>query len=222
MTAAAFFDVDGTLARTTVLDPLVWFQRAHLPWPRFALWAVGLLLQAPVYLWIDRRSRTRFNVLFYQRYRGLNAVEVRDWHRRTFADNLQRTLFPAAVACVRGHQNEGRRVVLVTGALDAVMQPLAEYLGADAVLATRLVERDGVFTGEIDGPPVADTEKAKRVRAYATEHGIDLAASYGYADSSADAAILECVGNPVAVNPSRRLNRLAAERGWPVVVWKRH
>jgi alcohol-forming fatty acyl-CoA reductase len=220
VTAAAFFDVDGTLTRTTVLDPLVWYQRARLPWPRFAAWAAGLVAQAPVYYWIDRRSRSRFNVVFYRRYRGLNAADVREWHRRTFADNLQRTIFPAALECVREHQSAGRRVVLVTGALDAAIQPLGEFLRADAVIAARLEERDGVFTGAIQGPPVAEAEKAHRVRAYAAEHGIDLAGSFGYADSWADAAILECVGNAVAVNPSRRLRRAAGEREWPVVEWR--
>jgi HAD superfamily hydrolase (TIGR01490 family) len=220
VSAAAFFDVDGTVTRTTIVHPLLWYQRAHLSPPRFALWAAGLLLQVPQYLWIDRRSRRRLNVVFYRRYAGLDAADVRAWHRRTFADNLQPRLFPAAVDCLEDHQRQGHRVVLVTGGLDRVMQPLAEFLGAAELIATRLAERDGLFTGELACEPIADEEKRVLVRRYAETHGIDLAQSYAYGDSCGDLPMLECVGHPVAVNPGRRLRSLAAGQGWRVVDWK--
>lgn len=221
MTSAAFFDVDGTLTRTTILDPLVWYQRAHLSRPRFALWAAGLLLQLPYYLWIDRRSRSQFNVVFYRRYAGLSAAALRDWHRQTFAENLQRTLFPAALECLREHRRQEHRTVLVTGALDFVMQPLGEFVQADDLLAHQLMERDGLFTGELSGPPIADEQKAALVREYAQRHGIDLGQSFAYGNSLGDAPLLACVGRPVAVNPDGRLRRLAAECGWDIVEWKR-
>jgi HAD superfamily hydrolase (TIGR01490 family) len=216
---AAFFDVDGTLTRTTILDPLIWYQRAHLSRPRFALWAAGLLLQVPYYLWIDKRSRAQFNTVFYRRYAGLNAADLRDWHRQTFAENLQRRLFPAALDCVRDHKRQGHRVVLVTGALDFVMQPLSEFLAADDFVATQLVVRDRRFTGELTGPPIADDYKAELVRAYAENHGIDLARSFAYGNSVGDGPMLACVGHAVAVNADRRLLAQAAARSWSVMNW---
>jgi HAD superfamily hydrolase (TIGR01490 family) len=216
---AAFFDVDGTLTRTTIVHPLVWYQRARLSGPRFALWAAGLLLQAPQYAWIDRRSRERLNAVFYRRYAGLDAAEVRAWHRRTFPDNLKRRLYPAALECLKGHQRQGHRVVLVTGGLECVMRPLAEFLGADELIATRLTEHGGRFTGELAGRPVADGHKAALVREHAERQGLDLAASFAYSDSWADLPMLECVGHRVAANPDGRLRREAARREWWVVEW---
>ncbi len=217
---AAFFDVDGTLTRTTILSPLRWYQRGRLSRPRYALWFAGLMLDVPRLVWIDRRSRSRVNVVFYRRYAGLVADDLRAWHRATFADNLKRRLYPAAAACLAEHRRQGRRIVLVTGGLDFVMRPLAEHLGAAEVIATHLVERDGVLTGELAGPPIADERKGELVREYAGKHGIDLAASFAYTDSHGDLPMLACVGHPVAVNPDRRLCRLAAERGWRVEEWK--
>jgi HAD superfamily hydrolase (TIGR01490 family) len=219
MTVAAFFDVDGTLTRSTVLEPLVWYQRAHLARVRFAVWSVGLLLQLPYYLLIDRRSRVAFNHAFFRRYAGLKAAELRAWHRHSFVDNLQRRFYPRGLDCLRAHQRQGHRIVLVTGGLDFVMQPLAEFVGADELLALRLVERAGVFTGDVDGPPVAEEHKAALVREYAQKHGIDLARSHGYGNNLSDAPMLACTGHPTAVNPDRRLRRLAGERGWPIVEW---
>ncbi len=217
---AAFFDVDGTLTRTTILHPLIWYQRAHLSRPRFALWLAGLALDVPRYVWIDRRSRSRLHVVFYRRYAGLVADDLRTWHRRTFADNLKHCLYTAAAACLEEHRRQGHRIVLITGGLDLVMRPLAEHVGAAEVLATHLVERDGVLTGELSCPPVADERKGELVREYADKHGIDLAGSFAYTDSHGDLPMLDCVGHPAAVNPDGRLRRLAAQRGWPVEEWR--
>jgi HAD superfamily hydrolase (TIGR01490 family) len=217
---AAFFDVDGTLTQTTILHPLIWYQRAHLSRGRLAVWLAGLALDIPRMVMIDRRSRSRLNVVFFRRYAGLPADEVRAWHRRTFGENLRPRLYPAAAACLEEHRRQCHGIVLVTGGLDFVMGPLGEYLGAAEVMATHLAERDGVFTGELVGPPIADAHKGDLVRAYAEKHGIDLAQSFAYTDSQGDLPMLESVGRPVAVNPDRRLRRLAVERGWPVEQWR--
>jgi HAD superfamily hydrolase (TIGR01490 family) len=218
---AAFFDVDGTLTDTTIVHPLWWYQRDRLSPPRFAWWAAGLLLRAPYFVWVDHWSRGQFNILFYRLYAGLEANALRDWHCRTFAENLQRTTFPAALDCVRDHRQRGHRLVLITGSLDFVMRPLAEYLGADELFANRLVEHGGVFTGELERPPVADEHKAALVRAYAQGQNLDLSESYAYGNSIADARVLECVGHRVAVNPDRRLRRLAISRSWSILSWRK-
>jgi HAD superfamily hydrolase (TIGR01490 family) len=218
--AAAYFDVDGTLTRTTTLRPLVWYMRAHLSPARYAAWYLGLCLEAPYYWAVDKRSRSRFNVVFFRRYAGLPVAELWRWHRETFPENLQRRIFPAGLECVRDHRRRGHRVVLLTGAVDCVMRPLADFLGADGLIATRLCERDGFCTGTLCGPPVADAQKAALLRADAGEHGIDLAESFAYGDSHGDRPMLECVGHPVAVNPGRRLRARAQAAGWRVVEWR--
>jgi HAD superfamily hydrolase (TIGR01490 family) len=216
---AAFFDVDGTLTHTTTIEPLLWYQRVHLPRWRFVPWAALLALQVPEYWLLDKWSRGRFNIVFFRRYRGLSVEEVCRWHRETFARNLQGLVFPAALDCVREHRRQGHRVVLVTGGLDCVVQPLADFVGADDLIAMRLGAEGGVFTGELTGPPIAGEQKAVLVRGYAQLHGIDLAQSFAYADSKSDIPLLECVGHPVAVRPDRRLRERAGARGWRVVEW---
>lgn len=218
--AAAFFDVDGTLARTTIVNPLIWYQRAHLGKLRFLLWAAGLMFQVPQYVCIDRISRIRVNILFYRRYAGLNAEEVAAWHHQTFAQTFQPRLFSGALDCLRQHKQQAHRLVLVTGGLDFVMRPLAEHIGADDVIAARLVQRNGTFTGEVDGSPIADEIKGERIRTYAQKYDIALEQSFAYSDSYRDLSMLECVGHPIAANPDRRLRRLAQQRHWPIVTWR--
>jgi HAD superfamily hydrolase (TIGR01490 family) len=220
VSVAAFFDIDGTITKTTILDPLIWYHRAHDSKLRFALFALGLFLRVPYYLAVDRRSRARCNVVFYRRYAGLSALDLREWHQRTFADNLQRTVFPSALDCIRDHQRQGHRVILITGGLDVVMRPLAKFLQADEIIATHLEVRDGVCAGAIDGPAIADERKAELIRSLSKKHGIDTALSFAYGNSLGDAPMLECVGHPVAVNADSRLRRLAETRGWPLLDWR--
>jgi HAD superfamily hydrolase (TIGR01490 family) len=220
VSAAAFFDVDGTITKTTILDPLIWYRRAHDSKFRFSLFALGMLVRAPYYLALDRRSRARCNVVFYRRYAGLSAAELHEWHQQTFAENLQRTIFPAALDCIREHQRQGHGIVLVTGGLDFVMRPLKDYLHADQLVATPLVVQNGALTGAIDGQPIADERKAEIVRSLCDTHGIDPALSFAYGNSLGDAPMLECVGHPVAVNADSRSRRLAVARGWSCVTWK--
>ena len=51
--------------------------------------------------------------------------------------------------------------------------------------------------------------------------GYELDRCYGYSDSASDLPMLEAVGHPVAVNPDGALERIAHQRGWPVVIFSR-
>jgi hypothetical protein len=59
------------------------------------------------------------------------------------------------------------------------------------------------------------------VKEMAAERGYDLAECYAYSDSISDASLLEIVGNPTAVNPDRALRKLATERSWPILEFRR-
>ena len=218
---AAFFDVDGTITRTTILHPLLWYERGHRSRLSFAWWWLRFAGHVPGYYFLDRRDRAAFNHVFYRWYAGLAAAEVRQWHRRTFADNLQKRIYPEAAECIRRHQQDGHAVVFVTGGLDFVVRPLADHLGADEVIAMELVEKDGRFTGELSRAPVTDEEKGRLVREYAEGHGVDLRQSWAYGNNWSDLALLSAVGHPVAVNPDRRLRHWAEAHGWNIRHWSR-
>ena len=54
--------------------------------------------------------------------------------------------------------------MLVSGALDFLMERLAKHLGATGVIANRLEFKDGFATGKLLRPVVAGPEKARLVR----------------------------------------------------------
>ena len=216
---AAFFDVDGTLVNSTIIHYYVYLRCRRMSPAYASLWHSVYPLKCVYYFLLDKISRRTLNIVFYRSYAGLPAAEIKalapDCHREI----IKRRRFPQAIGCVEEHRRAGHRVVLVTGSIDFLVQPLAAELGAHDVVAATLVESNGTFTGELAGPPISEQEKARRVRQYADVHGIDLSLSYAYGDSVADLPMLEAVGFPHAVNPDRALAKAARARGWPLHRW---
>lgn len=217
--AAAFFDVDGTLTRTNIVQYFAYFARqGRTPWGRLG-WSAGFLLKVPYYLFLDSLSRSAFNAAFYRNYRGWERERLVALGRSSFQALTLPRLYPAAEEAVAWHRQQGHRIVLLTGTLDFIVAPLAEHLGATDVIAAQLEFEAGRATGRLAAPPLGGAEKAHQAQLFAERNSLDLAASFAYGDSRSDAPLLALVGHPVAVNPSRGLRRLAAAQGWKVVRW---
>ncbi|MCS7187721.1 MAG: HAD-IB family hydrolase [Armatimonadetes bacterium] len=216
---AAFFDVDGTLTATNVLMPLDWFMKAYLPKWRYLLWLGKLTFHIPVYFVADQIDRKLFVQIFFRQYKGINAEKAKAWYQENFDAFIKPRIYSDALRQIQWHRDQRHKIVLVTGGLDFVIEPLANWIRAD-LIAAKLEEIDGKFTGMLIGEPLIGDGKASAVISYANEHKIDLTKSYAYGDSVSDAPMLACVGNPVAVNPDRRLRQIAIERGWRIVQWR--
>ena len=215
----AFFDVDGTLLKSTIVHYYIWMRFEETPFLLKHLWLIGFLPKIVYYLILDSRSRTRFNQVFYRNYRGMNVEHVKGLSTRIFEAYIRPKIFPAAASQIQEHKEQGTDVVLVTGALDFIVQPLANYFSVDCVLAPQLLEANGQFTGELTTAPLIGEEKAKAMRNYAEQHEISLEESYAYSDSQSDLPMLECVGNPAVVNPGKALREKALASGWEMHEW---
>lgn len=217
---AAIFDVDGTLVASNVVSYYAWMRLRDLPPAARPFFLASLLARVPFYWGLDKVSRAHFNHAFYKVYRGWKPSNARQLGLDSFAGYTLERLYPDAISRLREHKEKGHRVVLLSGALDFVLEPLRNL--ADDVLSAKLVEEDGEYTGELAGAPVAGEARARMLASYARRRSIDLSRSYAYADSISDLPMLEAVGNPVATNPDRRLRAAARERGWEIQNWSRN
>src|SRR5262249_19625386 len=137
--------------------------------------------------------------------------------------------FEPGVERVAWHVIQGHEIVLVSGTLEPLANAAARDLEAELaergittkirLRATRLEESSGRFTGRIVGEAMFREGKARVVCALAQEMHLDLAYCYAYGDTASDLWMLEGVGHPTVVNPSRRLERVAQRRGWLVLSW---
>ncbi|MGY1744169.1 HAD family hydrolase [Blastococcus sp. SYSU D00695] len=146
---------------------------------------------------------------------GWDVATVHDIVRETLHEIVDPLVYAEAADLVEEHRAAGREVVIVSSSGAEMVEPIGEMLGADRVVATRMVVEDGRYTGEIDFYAYGEN-KAAAMRALAAEGGYDLADCFAYSDSVTDLPMLSAVGHPTAVNPDRGLRRAAAEHSWPV------
>jgi HAD superfamily hydrolase (TIGR01490 family) len=151
---------------------------------------------------------------------GWDVATVREIVAETLHHIVDPIVYDEAVSLMEEHRAVGRDVIVVSASGAEVVGPIGAMLGADEVIATQLEIVDGKYTGTIEYYAYAE-EKARAIMALAQERGYDLEASFAYSDSVTDVPMLEAVGHPHAVNPDKELRRVAADRGWPILVFTR-
>lgn len=214
----AAFDLENTLVASNVVESYAWLATRHLPAGDRTVLAAKILRQAPALLALDRRDRGDFLRTFYRRYEDAPAELVRSDAMELFHHLLLAKSFPAGFARIRAHRALGHRTVLITGALDFVVDPLRPLFD-EVVCASLGEDADGRFTGRLEHLPPTGEARALALAEYAAAEGLDLGESVAYADSASDLPLLECVGFPVAVNPESKLAAVARRRGWHVEQW---
>jgi HAD superfamily hydrolase (TIGR01490 family) len=214
---ASYFDVDGTLVRTNLVHPTLYYLLNQANPQRTAAKVFDAVMRAPRLLLSEVRDRRLFNEELYALYKGMSEDRLLTLADDAYEKVLKPAVYPGARDLVRACRDRGHDVVLVSGALDFLMTRLQNELGATHVIANRLEFLHGVATGRMLPPVVAGPTKSLLLREHATKYGHDLDACYAYSDSYSDVPMLSVVGHPAAVNPDRALDRLARAYQWPVV-----
>jgi len=214
-TGAAFFDLDRTL-----------LSGASGPAISAALRAVGLMSERAipgqdlVFGIFNAFGETLPSMMLTRQAASMAARWPRSKAQeagRRAAETLIDLVQPYAKVLIEEHRAAGRPVVIATTTPYDLVRPLADLLGIDAVIATRYGERDGVYTGSIDGEFVWNKGKYRAVKEWADERGISLVESYAYSDSYYDVPLLNAVGHPFVVNPDPRMRLQALARRWPTL-----
>ena len=213
----AVFDLEHTLMSSNVVDTYAWLASRHLPPARRARFVADLVRQGPSLLALDRRDRGDFLRTFYLRFEDAPLELLRHDAWELFHSQLLTRSFPDGFARVREHRARGHRTLLITGALDFIIEPIRPLF--DDIVCAEMEAVQGRLTGHLTTLPPIGEARALLLADYATEHGLSLEESVAYADSASDLAMLEAVGFPVAVNPESRLSAIARRRGWHVEQW---
>ncbi|HZI38180.1 MAG TPA: HAD-IB family phosphatase, partial [Acidimicrobiia bacterium] len=215
----AVFDLENTLVASNVVESYSWLASRRMDTGQRIRFVARMLSEAPSLLALDRRDRGDFLRHFYRRYDGAPADRLRADAWELFSDLLLEKSFPEGLRRVREHRRLGHRTVLLTGALDFVIEPLRPLF--DDVVSATLDERGGRLTGELVAVPPTGEARALLLAQYAEANDLSLTDAVAYADSASDLPMLESVGFPVAVNPEPKLATIARRRGWHVEHWSK-
>jgi HAD superfamily hydrolase (TIGR01490 family) len=213
--AAAFFDLDKTvIAKSSTLA----FGR---PFFHGGLINRRAVLKAAYAQFVfslqgaDAQQMERLRAQLTEMCSGWDVSTVHEIVEETLHEIVEPLVYAEAADLIEEHRLAGREIVIVSSSGADVVEPIGAMLGADRVVATRMVAVDGRYTGEIEFYAYGEN-KAAAVRELAASGGYELDDCYAYSDSITDLPMLEAVGHPTVVNPDRALRKAAAERDWPI------
>jgi HAD superfamily hydrolase (TIGR01490 family) len=206
MNIAAFFDIDGTLFRDSlmiehfkkliryeVIDPALWHTKVKYTYEN----------------WKKRRGDYDAYMLqlaeIYQ-----NAVKGMDKSKMEFIisqviDLKGDTVYMYTRERIEWHKNKGHYVFFISGSPDYLVHRMAEKYGITDSIGTKyLLDDNDRYTGEVI--PMWDAvSKLKAMNKIREQYKINYDKSFAYGDTNGDLSMFKTVGNPISINPTREL-----------------
>lgn len=106
---------------------------------------------------------------------------------------------------IEEHKEQGHLVFFVSGSPDYLVSRMAKLYGITDSIGTKYyVDADGRYTGEVGAMWNAEN-KQKAINCFVKQYDVDLQKSYSYGDTNGDISMFRMTGNPVAINPTREL-----------------
>lgn len=220
MNIGAFFDIDGTLYRDSlmiehfkkllkyeVVDPVLWHTHVEKTYN----------------MWKKRRGN-------YEDYMEeladiyVNAIKNLNKHDTAFItkqviDLKWDSVYQFTRERIKFHQDQGHHVFFISGSPDYLVEAMAEKYHATECKGTKyLVDESGNFTGEVIRMWDTDS-KANAINELTEKYQLDLSQSFAYGDTNGDYSMLTSVGHGFAINPTHELlHRLKTQDHIKIIV----
>ena len=222
LAGVSVFDLDKTLTRHPTYTPLlIHFARGLAPWRLLTAPVVAAVMIGHVLKLVSRRRTKEFQ----HRMLVGNAVSRAEVTRlaESFAAKLDGDgLLPAGRARIAEERAASRRIVLATAANRYYAEALGALLGVDDIIATGSTWEGDRLLPEITGDNCYGPAKREMLANYFETLGLrraDLHVRF-FSDHASDRPTFEWADEQFAVNPSRKLQKLAKQKGWPVLEWR--
>ena len=218
----AIYDLDRTITRVPTWTPfLLHAARTRAPWRLLSAPAVIAAMLTYRAGLIERRTLKQ---VMHRLLVGTIPPEKVDAVAGSFADRFaERHIYDEARARIADDRADGYRIVVATAAHRYYSAKIAATLGIDDVIATEAAsDPRGRVTSRIRGANCYGPDKLAMIEGWMAREGIARADAHirFYSDHATDEPTLAWADEPFAVNPHARLQKLASERGWPILDWR--
>jgi putative phosphoserine phosphatase/1-acylglycerol-3-phosphate O-acyltransferase len=214
----AFFDFDETLLDTE--SSRLGFKYL---WER-RLVSFGFILKVLIAHYCYERhwlSDEKMAFILLKFYRNKRLADFQHGAADFYRRHLKPHLAPNILARVKKHLQDGHILVLISGSVRYLLEPVASDLGFDHLMCTDLeVGPDGLLTGKAKGPLCIDRTKRVLAEKLAKDINLHLGSSYAYGNHQSDLPLLELVGHPHVVEPTEPLKQVAVTNNWPILKYR--
>lgn len=150
---------------------------------------------------------------------GIPEKEMNDLCSDVFREILLPSVYSEARSEIKIHKEKNAKLVILSSAVTSICRNMSEHMGMDDILCSDLEVKDGYLTGRPIGHLCFGEEKSIRLKEYCEKNNTRTSEAWYYGDSIADLPALCSVGNPVCINPDKKLRKAAKERGWKILLW---
>ena len=203
MNTGAFFDIDGTLYRDSlmiehfkkllkyeVLDEALWHNNVKHTYEN----------------WKKRRGNyddylLELSEIYVESMKGMEKSKM-DFISSQVIDLKGDKVYMYTRDRIEWHRKQGHLVFFISGSPDYLVRRMAErYEATDSVGSHYLLDENQRYTGEV--VKMWDTEsKNAALRKLASVHQVDLDRSWAYGDTNGDISMFRLVGNSVTLQLS--------------------
>ena len=202
-TTLAVFDLDGTITRHDTLLPYLAGYLLRHPWrlPRLLL-IVRPLARSP----FERDRGALKGALIHATLGGLARGQLEAWNARFVSQLLRSGLYREALDAIAKHRAHDDQLVLMSASTELYVPLIAQALGFDESVCTRLVWRgDGRLDGHLATPNCRGEEKRRCLAALIARDGPRRVVAYG--NASSDMPHLRLASQGFLVNAPARVLR---------------
>lgn len=146
-----------------------------------------------------------------------NPEQLYKWREQFIHEKIEPIMLEPAKKLIAKHKSKGDTLLVITATNRFVTEPIVNLYGIDILLATSPEFQDGRFTGNYVGIPCFQKGKVTQLESWLNETQNNLTDSWFYSDSHNDLPLLQCVENPVAVDPDEKLRNHALSNNWPII-----
>ncbi len=223
----AIYDFDGTLLNAETLPFIVkyWQSHGYSKMKLFKFYTNVIKLTIIYKLKLNpsldkEKYRAEASKIFMFLFEGMTKKEIVLFFSNC-ATELINHFNTEIVASIHEKKDEGYHIVICSGANTLLLNEAVNHLPIDTLIGTELIFLDD-NTYDYEAPIVMITgeNKPKALLDAFSGQNIDWNASYAFGDSYYDHDILNLTGNPVAVNPDKRLREVANKKDWKIIYCK--
>lgn len=218
----AFFDVDGTIFRSSLLIEITEELVNQGVFPK----KVARIYARAYQRWIDRKGPYDEYIgavikAFEGNIRGVRGEEFMRLANRVVEFRKNR-VYRFTRKLVRDLKRRGYYLVAISNSPKDVLDPFCKALGFDKVYG-RVYEvgADGRMTGNTLHLDLI-SDKAKILKRAVEKEGLTLAGSVGVGDTDTDIRFLRLVQRPICFNPNLKLFNYAKRRGWEIAIERKN
>lgn len=213
MSSIAFFDVDNTLVKgnTGYYTSLLLVRYGIMKQRRF--------LQAGYYYlssFLFSQNIEKIYKIAIADLAGATLDHVLKIGQECFERDIKPRIFKEGLERIKEHRKKGHLIVLLTAAPYMLVHAFNNFVNADEAYAMGPEVIGGVLTNRLQQPLCHGVGKVHYAKMAAKKYGVRLQDCYFYTDDHSDIPLLEKIGYPEVINPTRRLRNHALIRGWPV------